>query len=71
MGDLFHIGTGNKSSQRGYFARHILGGVTAAVRTAADRKADTLARLEADADVWVATANAGRPHLVPLSRLGA
>jgi len=46
---------------------HILGGVTDAVRAAERRRADTLARLEADADIWVATANAGRPHLVPLS----
>jgi hypothetical protein len=38
-----------------------------AVRTAAERRADTLARLKGDADVWVATASAGRPHLVPLS----
>ena len=41
--------------------------MTDTVRTAAERKADTLARLEGDADVWVATARAGRPHLVPLS----
>jgi hypothetical protein len=41
--------------------------VTDAVRAAAQRKADTLARLDGDADVWVATAHAGRPHLVPLS----
>jgi hypothetical protein len=45
----------------------ILSRVTVAVRTAAERRADTLARLEGDADVWVATASAGRPHLVPLS----
>jgi hypothetical protein len=45
----------------------ILGGVTDAVRAAAERRADTLARLEGDADVWVATASAGQPHLVPLS----
>ncbi len=38
-----------------------------AVRTAAERTADTLARLQGDADVWAATASAGRPHLVPLS----
>jgi hypothetical protein len=38
-----------------------------AVRSTSERKADTIARLEGDADVWVATANAGRPHLVPLS----
>ena len=41
--------------------------MTDTVRTAAERRADTLARLEGDADVWVATASAGRPHLVPLS----
>jgi nitroimidazol reductase NimA-like FMN-containing flavoprotein (pyridoxamine 5'-phosphate oxidase superfamily) len=28
---------------------------------------DTLARLENDADIWVATAAGDRPHLVPLS----
>lgn len=44
---------------------HILSVVTDAVRAADERKADTLARLEGDADVWVATADAGRPHLVP------
>lgn len=32
-----------------------------------ERKADMIARLERDADVWAATASAGRPHLVPLS----
>ncbi|HEY2578840.1 MAG TPA: pyridoxamine 5'-phosphate oxidase family protein [Streptosporangiaceae bacterium] len=37
------------------------------VRDAGERKADTIARLEADADVWVATAISGQPHLVPLS----
>lgn len=41
--------------------------MTDAVRTAAERRADTLARLDGDADVWVATASTGRPHLVPLS----
>jgi hypothetical protein len=41
--------------------------VSDAVRSAAQRRTDTLARLEGDADVWVATATAGRPHLVPLS----
>jgi hypothetical protein len=41
--------------------------VTDAVRAADERRADTLARLEGDADIWVATADAGRPHLVPLS----
>jgi hypothetical protein len=41
--------------------------VTDAVRAAAERRADTLARLEDDADVWVATASEGQPHLVPLS----
>jgi hypothetical protein len=38
-----------------------------AVRSASQRKADTLARLGNDADVWVATASDGHPHLVPLS----
>jgi hypothetical protein len=38
-----------------------------AVRGAGERKADTIARLEADADAWAATASAGQPHLVPLS----
>jgi hypothetical protein len=46
---------------------HILSGVSDAVRAAAERRADTLARLEGDADVWAATASAGQPHLVPLS----
>jgi len=41
--------------------------MTETVRSAGQRKADTVARLENDADVWVATASAGRPHLVPLS----
>jgi hypothetical protein len=39
-----------------------------AARSPAERKADVLAKLAADDDVWVATANpTGRPHLVPLS----
>jgi hypothetical protein len=37
------------------------------VRSASERTAGTIARLEGDADVWVATASSGRPHLVPLS----
>ena len=41
--------------------------MTDAVRNTDERKSDTLARLEGDADVWVATASAGRAHLVPLS----
>jgi hypothetical protein len=41
--------------------------VTDVVRSAAQRTADTIARLEGDADVWVATASAGQPHLIPLS----
>lgn len=40
--------------------------MTDAVRDASQRKTDTIARLDGDADVWVATASAGRPHLVPL-----
>jgi len=41
--------------------------MTEAVRSASRRKADTVARLKNDADVWVAAASAGRAHLVPLS----
>lgn len=41
--------------------------MTDVVRTGAQRRADTLARLAGDVDVWVATASAGEPHLVPLS----
>ncbi|MGO9296848.1 MAG: pyridoxamine 5'-phosphate oxidase family protein [Streptosporangiaceae bacterium] len=41
--------------------------MTDAIRSASERGADTAARLEHDADVWAATANADRPHLVPLS----
>jgi hypothetical protein len=37
------------------------------VRTVSQRRADTIARLERDDDIWVATASDGRPHLVPLS----
>ena len=38
------------------------------MRPATERKADALAKLEGDANVWVATADAGgRAHLVPLS----
>jgi hypothetical protein len=37
-------------------------------RSGPDRKRDTLARLENDIDVWVATASAdGAPYLLPLS----
>lgn len=46
---------------------HSLNGMADAVRAASERKTDTIARLEGDADVWVATASAGQPHLVPLS----
>jgi hypothetical protein len=45
----------------------IVMGVTDVVRTAAQRIADTVARLEGDADVYVATASASQPHLIPLS----
>ncbi len=38
-----------------------------APRTIAERKTDTLARLEGDENAWVATAGQGVPHLVPLS----
>ena len=38
------------------------------MRDAVQRKADTLAKLEKQADVWLATADpAGRPHLVAVS----
>ena len=45
--------------------------MTPPVRTAQQRKADTLARLENDVDTWVATADpaTGTPYLVPLSFL--
>ena len=46
---------------------HSLHDMTDAVRDAGERKTDTVARLEGDADIWVATASAGRAHLVPLS----
>lgn len=38
-----------------------------AVRTGPERTADTMARLEHDEDIWVATALDGNPHLVPMS----
>jgi hypothetical protein len=39
-------------------------------RTAAERRADAIAKLENDGDVWIATGDAhGHPHLVPLSLL--
>ena len=38
------------------------------MRSASQRKADALLRLERDANVWIATSSAdGQPHLVPLS----
>jgi hypothetical protein len=42
-----------------------------AARTAQQRKADTLRRLENDTDAWVATADpgSGTPYMVPLSFL--
>jgi hypothetical protein len=49
------------------YTRRILGRVAKAVRSAAERYADTVARLERDADVWVATARGDQPHLIPLS----
>jgi hypothetical protein len=44
---------------------------TPPARTAEQRRADTLRRLENDVDAWVATADprAGTPYLVPLSFL--
>ena len=38
-----------------------------AIRTTAARKSDVIARLEGDLDAWIATAESGRAHLVPLS----
>jgi len=38
-----------------------------AIRTSAARKSDVLARLDGDLDAWIATAESGRAHLVPLS----
>lgn len=38
-------------------------------RSPAARRADTLARLATDVDVWVATARGDTPHLIPLSFL--
>jgi nitroimidazol reductase NimA-like FMN-containing flavoprotein (pyridoxamine 5'-phosphate oxidase superfamily) len=45
--------------------------MTPPARTARQRKADTLRRLENDVDTWVATADpaTGVPYLVPLSFL--
>lgn len=43
--------------------------MTAAPRDPARRRADTLARLGSDVDVWVATARGDVPHLIPLSFL--
>ena len=45
--------------------------MTPPARTAQQRKADTLRRLETDVDTWVATADpaTGVPYLVPLSFL--
>jgi hypothetical protein len=38
------------------------------MRSASQRRADALLRLEQDANVWIATSSAdGQPHLVPLS----
>jgi nitroimidazol reductase NimA-like FMN-containing flavoprotein (pyridoxamine 5'-phosphate oxidase superfamily) len=36
-------------------------------RSTDQRRRDTLARLEHDVDLWMATADAGTPYLVPLS----
>ena len=45
--------------------------MTAPARTPAERKADTIRRLEEDVDIWVASADpaSGTPYLVPLSFL--
>ena len=42
---------------------------TGTKRDLAARRRDTLARLEGDVDVWVATARGDIPHLIPLSFL--
>jgi nitroimidazol reductase NimA-like FMN-containing flavoprotein (pyridoxamine 5'-phosphate oxidase superfamily) len=36
-------------------------------RSTEERRRDTLARLEHDVDLWMATADGGTPYLVPLS----
>ncbi len=41
--------------------------MTSEVRSLAQRRADTTARLETDVDIWVASAHEGRSHLIPLS----
>lgn len=41
--------------------------MTSEVRSRAQRRVDTVARLEDDRDIWVASADGGRAHLVPLS----
>ena len=51
-------------------AGHILSGMADAVRTAAERKADTITRLERDADVWVATASARAAPRAAVARVG-
>jgi hypothetical protein len=45
--------------------------LTAPARSSAQRKQDTLIRLEQDVDAWVATADpeSGTPYLIPLSYL--
>ena len=43
--------------------------MTGSLRDPASRRADTLARLASDVDVWVATARGDVPHLIPLSFL--
>jgi len=43
--------------------------MAAPARTLEQRMRDALHRLEHDEDAWVATADAGTPHLVPLSFL--
>jgi hypothetical protein len=41
--------------------------MTSEARSREQRRADTVTRLETDADVWVATAHGDQPHLIPLS----
>ena len=43
--------------------------MTAPARAPEQRKQDSLRRLEHDVDAWVATADGGTPHMIPLSFL--
>jgi nitroimidazol reductase NimA-like FMN-containing flavoprotein (pyridoxamine 5'-phosphate oxidase superfamily) len=41
--------------------------MTSEARRREQRRADTVTRLETDAELWVATAHGDQPHLIPLS----